>query len=137
MTIANVQVQAGGGVVRRREPGGAWEIVVVHRPRYDDWSLPKGKVDAGETLEEAALREVREETGLVCRLHRPCGETTYRDRKGRLKVVRYWVMDVLVAGEFRPSAEVDATRWLAIPEALRLLTYPRDRDLVAAASLEG
>lgn len=130
-----VQVRAGGGIVRRRGPADLWEIVLVHRPRYDDWSLPKGKVDPGETVDEAALREVEEETGLLCRLVRPCGETTYRDRKGRLKGVWYWVMDP-VSGRFVPSAEIDAMRWVTVPEALRLLTYPRDRDLLGATTLD-
>jgi 8-oxo-dGTP pyrophosphatase MutT (NUDIX family) len=130
-----IQVQAAGGVVRRRGPAGIWEIVVVHRPRYDDWSLPKGKLDPGETVAEAALREVEEETGLVCRLLRPFGETTYLDRKGRSKAVWYWVMEVLT-GRFTPSEEVDAMRWLTIPESLDLLTYPRDRELLGSTSLD-
>lgn len=107
----------------------------MHRPRYDDWSLPKGKVDPGETVAEAALREVEEETGLVCRLVRPFGDTTYRDRKGRVKAVWYWVMEVL-AGRFAPSLEVDAMRWVTVPEALHLLTYPRDRGLLGATPLD-
>lgn len=135
MALRGKQVRAGGGVVRRRGPAGLWEIVLVHRPRYDDWSLPKGKVDPGENVPAAALREVEEETGLVCRLLDLCGETAYLDRKGRPKVVSYWMMEVL-AGRFRPSAEVDAMRWVTLPEARRLLTYPRDRALLAATSLE-
>lgn len=118
--------------MRRRRADGEWELAIVHRPRYDDWSLPKGKVKSGETLEEAALREVEEETGLVCRLLDPCGDATYRDRRGRLKLVRYWVMEVVLTGTFEPSDEVDAMRWSVVPEALRSLTYERDRELVAA-----
>jgi 8-oxo-dGTP diphosphatase len=118
------EVRAAGGVVRRDG-----RIAVVHRPRYDDWSLPKGKLDPGETWEEAALREVREETGLECELGEELSSTTYHDRKGRFKLVRYWLMDP-VRGEFAPNDEVDELRWLAPAEAVALLTYPRDQQLV-------
>jgi 8-oxo-dGTP diphosphatase len=118
------EVRAAGGVVRRDG-----RIAVVHRPRYDDWSLPKGKLDPGETWEEAALREVREETGLECELGEELSSTTYHDRKGRFKLVRYWLMDP-VGGEFAPNDEVDELRWLAPAEAVALLTYPRDQQLV-------
>jgi 8-oxo-dGTP diphosphatase len=117
------EVRAAGGVVRRDG-----RIAVVHRPRYDDWSLPKGKLDPGETWEEAALREVREETGLVCSLGEELSSTRYHDRKGRSKLVRYWLMDP-VGGEFAPNDEVDELRWLTPAEAAALLTYPRDKEL--------
>src|SRR6187397_3429516 len=96
------EVKAAGGVVRRSD--GA--IAVVHRPRYDDWSLPKGKLDPGETWEEAALREVHEEIGFRCKLGRELPSTSYTDQKGRSKVVRYWLMEP-EEGEFTPNAEVD------------------------------
>jgi 8-oxo-dGTP diphosphatase len=118
------EVRAAGGVVRRDG-----RIAVVHRPRYDDWSLPKGKLDPGETWEEAALREVREETGLECELGEELSSTTYHDRKGRFKLVRYWLMDP-VECEFAPIDVVDELRWLAPAEAVALLTYPRDQQLV-------
>jgi 8-oxo-dGTP diphosphatase len=117
------EVKAAGGVVRHDG-----RIAVVHRPRYDDWSLPKGKLDPGETSEEAALREVREETGLACELGRELSSTSYHDRKGRSKVVRYWLMEP-VGGEFAPNDEVDELRWLEPAEAAALLTYPRDAEL--------
>ncbi|MEX2253319.1 MAG: NUDIX hydrolase [Thermoleophilaceae bacterium] len=120
-------VQAAGGVVVRDG-----EVVVVHRPKYDDWSLPKGKLDAGETHEQAALREVEEETGLRCRLGHELGSTSYRDAKDRPKVVRYWLMDV-EAGEFVVNDEVDELRWLERDDAVELLTNEHDRELVHSA----
>jgi 8-oxo-dGTP diphosphatase len=117
------EVKAAGGLVRRDG-----RIAVVHRPRYDDWSLPKGKLDPGETWEEAALREVREETGLECELGDELSSASYHDRKGRSKLVRYWLMDP-VGGEFAPNDEVDELRWLTPAEAAALLTYPRDKEL--------
>jgi 8-oxo-dGTP pyrophosphatase MutT (NUDIX family) len=122
-------VQAAGGLVVRRL-GGLLEIVLVHRPVQHDWSFPQGKLEAGETLEMAALREVEEETGMTCDLLRFIGHTEYMDRKGRPKAVAYWVM-AAVSGSFRPNDEVDELRWLSIEDAARLLSYPRDRELVA------
>ena len=122
------EVKASGGVVWRRGEHGV-EIAVVHRPRYDDWSLPKGKLDPGESWEEAALREVEEEIGLRCRLGHELPATAYRDSKGRQKVVRYWMMEPL-DGEFVPSDEVDEMRWSPVSEARDLLSYDRDRDLL-------
>jgi 8-oxo-dGTP diphosphatase len=122
-------VQAAGGlVVRRRQ--GTLEIAVVHRPVHQDWSFPKGKLEEGETFEAAALREVEEETGLACRLLRFIGHTEYVDRKGRAKAVAYWVMAAL-SGSFAPNAEVDEMRWVTLEGASLLLSYPRDRELVA------
>jgi 8-oxo-dGTP diphosphatase len=128
------EVKAAGGVVWRPAPGGGVEIAVVHRPRYDDWSLPKGKLDSGETWEDAALREVREEIGAVCELERELPPVWYVDNKGRRKCVRYWVMRALEV-EFEPNDEVDELRWLPPAEAIGLLTYPHDRVTVAEAGL--
>ena len=122
-------VQAAGGLVVRRHDG-ALQIVVVHRPVQQDWSFPKGKLEPGETFEVAALREVREETGMACRLLRFIGHTEYVDRKGRPKAVAYWVM-AAEAGSFTPNEEVDELRWLTLEAAARILSYPRDRELVA------
>jgi 8-oxo-dGTP diphosphatase len=122
------EVKASGGVVWRRARGGV-EVALVHRPRYDDWSFPKGKLDPGETWEEAALREVEEEIGLRCRLGHELPPTAYRDNKGRAKVVRYWMMEPL-DGEFEPSREVDEVRWLTPADADRLLSYEHDRELL-------
>ncbi len=125
-------VQAAGGLLVRRG-NSLLEIVVVHRPVHQDWSFPKGKLEEGETFEEAALREVLEETGMECRLRRFVGHTEYVDRKGRPKAVAYWVMEVL-GGSFRPNQEVDELRWLSLEEASSILSYPRDRELIAVVS---
>jgi len=122
-------VQAAGGLVVRRR-AGQLELVVVHRPEQTDWSFPKGKLDEGETYEQAALREVFEETGLRCELLRFIGHTEYTDRKGRPKVVAYWVMAAL-EGSFALNDEVDELRWLSIVDAQQLLSYERDRELLA------
>ncbi len=126
------KVRAAGGVLRR-EVDGQVRVAVVHRPRYDDWSLPKGKLDPGESWEQAALREVEEEIGLRCRLGHELPPTSYRDDKGRAKVVRYWMMEPL-DGEFVPSHEVDEVRWLAPAEADRLLADEHDRELLREVS---
>lgn len=125
-------VRAAGGVVRREAPAGGWEVLVVHRPRYDDWTLPKGKRDPGEADEDTARREIEEECGLRCELGAELPSTRYTDHKGRPKVVRYWVASV-VAGAFQPNDEVDAVRWLAPEEAAALLTYDHDRVVLEAA----
>jgi 8-oxo-dGTP diphosphatase len=125
-------VRAAGGVIVRLGEGGEHELAVIHRPRYRDWSLPKGKLDPGETDEEAALREVDEETGLRCRLGEELQAVSYTDRHGRPKVVRYWLMEC-EGGDFRPNDEVDELRWVGAEEAERLLTHDRDRELVAEA----
>jgi 8-oxo-dGTP diphosphatase len=127
-----VGVMAAGGVVARAGPAGRQEIAIIHRPAYDDWTLPKGKLEGAETLEQACLREVEEETGLRCELGEPIGSTEYRDRKGRPKTVFYWSLRPL-GGTFEPTEEVDELRWLTVEEALALLSYDRDRALVRGA----
>jgi 8-oxo-dGTP pyrophosphatase MutT (NUDIX family) len=124
------EVKAAGGVVWRRGPSGV-EVAVVHRPKYDDWSLPKGKLDPGEGWEDAALREVEEEIGLRCDLGRELPPVFYEDNKGRPKAVRYWMMQPN-DGEFEPNPEVDEVRWLVPSAAAGLLTYEHDRELVAS-----
>ena len=119
-------VRAAGGIVRR-----AGEVLVVHRPKYDDWSFPKGKLDEGERWEDAALREVEEETGLRCSLGPELGSTSYTDSRGRPKVARYWSM-IPEDGEFEPTAEVDEIAWLSPADAADRLTYDRDRMLLRA-----
>ena len=132
-------IHAAGGVVWRPvtlgDEAGATrqgvEVVLIHRPRYDDWSFPKGKLDRGESAEAAARREVAEETGLVCELGDELSPTVYRDGKGRTKRVRYWLMRVVDTGPWSPNAEVDKRRWVPIDEARALLTYAHDREMLA------
>ena len=120
------RVKAAGGVVTRDG-----RIALIHRPKYDDWTLPKGKLDRGEGFEEAALREVEEETGLRCRLLRELPSARYLDPKGRRKVVRYWHMEA-IDGEFAPNDEADELRWADPDDAGKLLTHERDREVAAA-----
>ncbi len=118
------EIHAAGGVVVRDG-----RIAVVHRPRYDDWSLPKGKLEAGESFEEAARREVEEETGLRVRLEDELASTHYLS-KGRPKTVRYWRMSVVDDPGQEPDDEVDELRWLTPEEAVRVLSYEHDAKLV-------
>jgi 8-oxo-dGTP diphosphatase len=120
------RIAAAGGVVMRDG-----QVAIVHRPRYNDWTFPKGKLDRSESFEEAALREVQEETGLRARLVRELPATGYTVG-GRPKVVRYWLMDVEHEGPFVPNDETDELRWVSTDEAMRLLTYDRDRDVLRA-----
>jgi 8-oxo-dGTP diphosphatase len=122
------EVRAAGGVVVRDG-----RVAVVHRPKYDDWSLPKGKLDPGETWEQAALREVREETGLPCRLLDELPSVAYADNRGRPKTVRYWRMEPVGEAGGLDGSEVDELRWLLPAEAAALLTHTRDREVVATA----
>ena len=131
MDVTAAVVEAAGGVVWRRSPAGDLEVLLVHRPRYDDWTVPKGKLDAGEEHAVAALREVEEETGLRCTLGDELPSTSYVDRKGRPKRVRYWSMTP-AGGDFTPTEEVDEVRWLPIDAAADQLTYPRDRAVLRA-----
>jgi len=124
-------VRAAGGIISRRNERGEVEVLLIHRPGHDDWSLPKGKLEPGETEEECALREVWEETGLRCALGPELPPVSYHDHQGRAKSVRYWAMTA-TGGEARAQNEVDAVRWLGIADAARLLSYPLDRDLLAA-----
>ena len=120
------RVDAAGGVVERDG-----RVLLVHRPRYDDWSFPKGKLDPGESFEHAALREVEEETGLRCTLGRELPSAEYEVR-GRPKLVRYWLMTPESEPGFEPNEETDELRWVTPDEARELLTYDRDRYVLAA-----
>lgn len=128
-------VRAAGGVVWRAAGNGSQgmevEIAIIHRPRYDDWSIPKGKLAAGETSFDGALREVFEETGYRVRPGRTLGEVRYMKQNGarREKVVHYWAMQA-VGGAFTPSREVDDLRWVALDEASEALTRDSDREIL-------
>ncbi len=127
------EVRAAGGVLWRLDRDGELEVLLIHRPRYDDWSLPKGKCEPGESDEDCGVREVLEETGITVELEDPLPEVRYRDHKGRPKVVRYWRMRPVVTPEqFAPNHEVDEIAWVSLPEALSRLTYDHDRELVTA-----
>ena len=108
------------------------EVLVVHRPRYDDWSLPKGKADPGESDEDAARREVREETGFDVYLDRELPVVRYVDGRGRPKRVRYWLMTITGGSPCAPNDEVDEHRWIPVDEVGKLLSYPHDRDLISS-----
>ena len=124
-------IRAAGGVLRSHS-----RVAVVHRPKYDDWTLPKGKLEAGEDERAGALREVAEETGHRARIESDLGTVEYAVRRGGEllpKVVRYFLMREL-GGEFRPHREVDELRWLSPAEAMELLSYRRDREVLARAA---
>ncbi|WP_246258210.1 NUDIX hydrolase [Amycolatopsis anabasis] len=127
------EILAGGAALWRQGEGGL-EVAVVHRPRYDDWSLPKGKVDRGETIQAAAVREVREETGFSCVLGRHLRVVRYpvpaRRGGGTVGKAVHYFSARATGGEFTPNDEVDALRWLSPAEAEALLTHPADVDVL-------
>jgi 8-oxo-dGTP diphosphatase len=125
-------VAAAGGVLIARDSEGKTRVAVIHRPKYMDWSLPKGKLEEGEGWQEAALREVKEETGFRCQPLVELPQVSYLDRKARRKLVRYWLMEPL-DGRFEPHGEVDELRWVSPEEADEVLTYPHDKELVRRA----
>ena len=124
-------VRAAGGVVRRSRDGGV-ELLLVHRPKYDDWSFPKGKCETDEQDEECALREIEEETSLRVALGPELASTSYIS-KGRLKLVRYWLVEPQDPAEARAQNEVDALEWLTLEEADARLSYARDREVLRSA----
>jgi 8-oxo-dGTP pyrophosphatase MutT (NUDIX family) len=125
------EIAAAGGVLIAPSDDGPL-ILVIHRPKYMDWSLPKGKLEEGEGWQEAALREVEEETGYRARVLDELDQVSYRDRKSRQKLVRYWLMEP-IEGKFEPHGEVDEIRWVSMDEAERLLTYDHDKEIVRQA----
>ena len=125
-------VLAAGGVVWRRDERGGIEVVLIHRARYGDWSLPKGKLDPGETDEQAARREVEEETTLIAELGPELPSTDYLDRSGKHKRVRYWAMTAAGDGQPRGSHEVDLAEWVPLEEAAERLSYPHDVRVLGA-----
>ncbi len=129
-TTADGLVRAAGGIVVRRGAGEP-EILLVHRPRYDDWTLPKGKADPGESDEECARREVEEETGLDCEVGDELAVSEYVDGHDRPKRVRYFLMTPPDGSKAAGHNEVDAVRWVTRDDALDLLSYERDRAILA------
>lgn len=129
MSADDQPLRAAGGIIWRDR--GALEVVVVHRPRYHDWSFPKGKCEPGETDEECAVREVAEETGLRCALGAELPPVRYVDRHGRPKQVRYWAMQT-VGTTPTWDDEVDVLCWLRPTRAARLLSYERDAAVLDA-----
>jgi 8-oxo-(d)GTP phosphatase len=130
--VAEHEIRAAGGVVWRPGPREDVEVAIIHRPRYDDWSIPKGKLAPGEPEVEGAIREVMEETGYRVRLGRPLGEVRYLKSSGdieRPKVVRYWAMEA-AGGSFARTREVDELRWLPVAEAKKIVTHDHDRGIL-------
>jgi 8-oxo-dGTP diphosphatase len=124
--MAQEEVRAAGGVILCDG-----RVAVVHRPRYDDWSLPKGKLEPGEGWEEAAIREIAEETGARARIVRELDSDRYTDDRGRPKLVRWYLMEVDDPAEFTPDEEVDELRWLSPGDAGELVSYDHDRALLS------
>jgi len=123
-------VRAAGGVVWRRGEDGV-EVLLIHRPRYLDWSLPKGKAKPGESDEEAALREIDEEIGVRAELGPELPSTQYHDTRGRDKVVRYWAVELPDGADPFPGDGVSDVRWVPLSQAEEHLSWDRDRPVVA------
>ena len=121
-------IRAAGGIITRFVGDGRVEVACIYRESRGDWTFPKGKLDPGETFEEAAIREVLEETGMTCRVVRFIGTTNYTHRKGRPKIVAYYLMSV-DDGDFAPNEEVDELEWLVFDEVREHLTWDRDQEL--------
>jgi 8-oxo-dGTP pyrophosphatase MutT (NUDIX family) len=130
--VLSRSVRAAGAVVWRRGPRGRPETLLIHRPRYDDWSFPKGKLKTGESDEQAALRELEEEVGIRAELGPELLSTRYRDAKGRQKTVRYWAIELPEGVEPTAGDGVDEWRWAPLEEAADELTWERDRGVLAS-----
>lgn len=129
MDVTAIEVFASGGLIWRSDAGRV-EVLLVHRPAYDDWTFPKGKRQRDESDEACAVREVEEETGYRCVLGHELVTTSYVDRRGRTKRVRYWEMAVAAHTGRVADDEVDEQAWLPLGEADQLLTYDRDRAVL-------
>jgi 8-oxo-dGTP pyrophosphatase MutT (NUDIX family) len=121
-------IRAAGGIVTRFITGGRVEVACIYRESRGDWTFPKGKLDPNETFEQAAIREVFEEIGMHCRIVRFVGSTNYTHRKGKPKIVAYYLMTA-VEGEFAPNDEVDELVWLPLEQVRAHLTWDRDQEL--------
>lgn len=125
-------IRAAGGIIIRFTATGHTEVACIYREARGDWTFPKGKLDFGETFEQAALREVLEETAMHCRVVRFVGTTNYTHRKGRPKIVAYYLM-VVDGGDFIPNDEVDDLVWLPLERVREHLTWDRDQELFDVA----
>jgi 8-oxo-dGTP pyrophosphatase MutT (NUDIX family) len=125
-------IQAAGGLIWRNA-NGKKELAIIHRPKHDDWTLPKGKLEPGESWKEAALREVHEETGCQAEIENFAGCICYNP-KDIPKIVLYWNMKLIDEGNFKPNKEVDQVRWLKIEDALAMLGYQSERELIKKAT---
>jgi len=121
-------IQAAGGILWKKE-GDQKKLAVVHRKRYKDWSLPKGKVDKKETWKETALREVLEETGYEAKIKKYAGSISYL-LEGKPKVVLFWHMKIKSEKKSKMNGEVDQVRWVTVEEAESLLDYPDELILI-------
>jgi 8-oxo-dGTP pyrophosphatase MutT (NUDIX family) len=128
MSIKGGTIHAAGGILWKQTANGS-RIALVHRPRYNDWTLPKGKLKPGEEWLAAALREVEEETGCIAEPVSFAGTIWYTIRN-RPKEVRYWQMKLIKEGEFLPNDEIDRISWLSVERAIELLNYEREKDLL-------
>jgi len=124
----NDLIRAAGGIVYRTVDAGHIELACIYREARGDWTFPKGKLDPGETFEQAAIREVLEEIGMHCHIERFIGTTNYIHRKGKPKIVAYYLMAVN-KGEFAPNEEVDELVWLPLEQVRGHLTHERDQEL--------
>lgn len=126
-------IWAAGCVVTRPRENGEPEYLIIHRPRYDDWSLPKGKLDKGETFVDAALREVEEETRVRGKKLRPIGAVGYITKAGNPKVVRWWLAQPKKIKPFKQNSEVDKIKWVRYEKAIKKLKYANDRTVLERA----
>jgi 8-oxo-dGTP diphosphatase len=135
------EIVAAGGIVIDVSGAAAPLVLLVHRPKYDDWSFPKGKAEPNETIEEVAIREVREETGLTCRIIRELRAVRYsyenRNGEASLKVVYYFLMEPVSGGLAVNAYEIDRAEWFGVDEARRALTYEHDRELLGSLDAGG
>ena len=122
-------IRAAGALLWRENSAGDLEVALVHRPRYSDWSLPKGKIDANETALACAYREVFEETGIKAKFTRQLGSVEYEDN-GAQKRVKYWVAQALNSSNFQPNEEVDELRWLSCADAIDLASHQSDKEMI-------
>lgn len=122
-TIIGMSVEKAGGIVARRSTEGAVEILCIHRPRYNDWSLPKGHIEEGESAELAAVREVLEETGLLCDILATLPDQVYTLPNGDSSVVHMFVLRKKLAMNEQKDTEADQCEWMTIEKALKIISY--------------